>query len=50
VKGNPIGEVKPIMKDVINIRSRQTFEFNKERTAFRLSMLGRVKNIKFVKR
>lgn len=50
VKDNPIGEVKPIMKDVISIRSRQTFEFNKDRTAFRLSMLGRVKNIKFVKR
>ena len=50
VKGNPIGEVKPIMKDVISIRARQTFEFNKERTAFRLSMLGRVKNIKFVKK
>ena len=50
VKDDPIGEVKPIMKDVISIRSRQTFEFNKNRTAFRLSMLGRVKNIKFIKR
>ena len=50
VKGEPIGEVKPIMKDVISIRSRQTFEFNKNRSEFRLSMLGRVKNIKFVKR
>lgn len=50
VKDDPIGEVKPIMKDVISIRSRQTFEFNKDRKTFRLSMLGRVKNIKFVKR
>lgn len=50
VKGEPIGEVNPIMKDVISIRSRQTFEFNKNRSEFRLSMLGRVKNIKFVKR
>lgn len=50
VKDDPIGEVKPIMKDVISIKSRQTFEFNKNRTAFRLSMLGRVKNIKFIKR
>jgi CubicO group peptidase (beta-lactamase class C family) len=50
VNGEPIGEVKPIMKDVISIRSRQTFEFNKSRTEFRLSMLGRVKNIKFVKK
>jgi len=50
VKDNPIGEVKQIMKDVISIRARQTFEFNKNRTAFRLSMLGRVKDIKFVKR
>ena len=50
VKDDPIGEVKPIMKDVISIKSRQTFEFNKSRTAFRLSMLGRVKNIKFIKR
>lgn len=50
VKGNLIGEVKQVMKDVISIRARQTFEFNENRTAFRLSMLGRVKNIKFVKR
>ena len=40
LQDDPIGEVKPIMKDVISIKSRQTFEFNKNRTAFRLSMLG----------
>lgn len=50
VNDDTIGEVKPIMKDVISIGSRQTFEFNKNRSEFRLSMLGRVKNIKFVKR
>jgi hypothetical protein len=50
VKGNLIGEVEPVMKDLISIKSRQTFEFNETRDMFRLSMLGRVKNIKFVKR
>ena len=50
VKGNLIGEVQPIMKDVASVKSRQTFEFNETRDMFRLSMLGRVKNVKFVKR
>lgn len=50
VKGNLIGEVEPVMKDIISINSRQTFEFNETRDMFRLSMLGRVKNVKFVKR
>ena len=50
VKGNLIGEVEPVMKDLIMIKSRQTFEFNKTRDLFRLSMKGRVKNVKFVKR
>jgi CubicO group peptidase (beta-lactamase class C family) len=50
VKGNPLREVKQVMKDVLSLNSRQTFEFNKNRNEFRLSMLGRVKNLKFVKR
>lgn len=50
VKGNPVGEVQPVMKDVLSVNSRQTFEFNETRDMFRLSMLGRVKNVKFVKR
>ncbi|OCK42183.1 hypothetical protein BA195_11190 [Tenacibaculum soleae] len=48
VKGNSVGEVTPIKKNLLNINGRQMFEFNKERNEFRLSMLGRVKNIKFV--
>ncbi|CAM1364055.1 conserved protein of unknown function [Tenacibaculum soleae] len=50
VKGNSVGEVTPIKKNLLNINGRQMFEFNKERNEFRLSMLGRVKNIKFVKK
>lgn len=50
VKGNPVGEVKQVMKDLLSLNSRQTFEFNDTRDMFKLSMLGRVKNIKFVKR
>ena len=50
VKGNPVGEVKQVMKDLLSVNSRQTFEFNQTRDVFRLSMLGRVKNLKFVKR
>tara|TARA_R110001632_G_scaffold65_12_gene288 strand:+ start:214 stop:1890 length:1677 start_codon:yes stop_codon:yes gene_type:complete len=50
VKENPLGEVKQVMKDVLSLNSRQTFEFNKNRNEFRLSMLGRVKNLKFIKK
>lgn len=50
VKDNLIGEVKPVMKDIISINSRQTFEFNETRDMFKLSMLGRVKNVQFVKK
>lgn len=50
VKGTPLGEVKQVMKDVLSLNSRQTFEFNKNRNEFRLSMLGRVKNLKFIKK
>jgi CubicO group peptidase (beta-lactamase class C family) len=50
VKGNLVGEVQPVMKDLLSVNSRQTFEFNETRDIFRLSMLGRVKNVKFVKR
>jgi len=50
VKGNPIGEVQPVMKDVLSVNSRQTFEFKETRDMFKLSMLGRVKNVKFEKR
>ncbi len=50
VKGNLLGEVKQVMKDVLSLKSRQTLEYNKTRNEFRLSMLGRVKNLKFVKR
>ncbi len=50
VNDDPVGELNQIMKDVISIRGRQTLEFNINRTEFRLSMLGRVKDIKFVKR
>jgi len=50
IKGNPVGEVKQVMKDLLSLNSRQTFEFNETRDMLRLSMLGRVKNLKFVKR
>lgn len=50
VKGNPVGEVKSIKQNLLNISGRQTFEFNENRDMFRLSMLGRVKNVKFVKK
>ncbi len=50
VKGNLIGEIKPIKKNLLSIKGRQTFEFNESRNTFRLSMLGRVKNVKFVKK
>ena len=50
VKGNPAGELKQVMKDLLSLNSRQTFDFNETRDMFRLSMLGRVKNLKFVKR
>ena len=50
VKGDSVGEVTPIKKNLLNINGRQMFEFNKARNEFRLSMLGRVKNIKFVKK
>jgi CubicO group peptidase (beta-lactamase class C family) len=50
VKGDPLGEVKQVMKGVLSVNSRQTFEFNETRDMFRLSMLGRVKNLKFIKR
>ncbi|MBE9491143.1 MAG: beta-lactamase family protein, partial [Bacteroidetes bacterium] len=50
VNGDPLGEVKQVKKDFLSLNSRQTFEFNETRDTFRLSMLGRVKNLKFVKR
>ena len=50
VKGDSVGEVTPIKKNLLNINGRQIFEFNETRNVFRLSMLGRVKNIKFVKK
>lgn len=50
IKGNSVGEVTPIKNNLLNINGRQMFEFNKVRNEFRLSMLGRVKNIKFVKK
>ena len=50
VKGDSVGEVTPIKKNLLNINGRQIFEFNETRNIFRLSMLGRVKNIKFVKK
>ena len=50
VKGNPEGEVKQVMKDLLSVNSRKPFEFNQTRDVFRLSMLGRIKNLKFAKR
>lgn len=50
VKDDSVGEVTPIKKNLLNINGRQLFEFNEARNEFRLSMLGRVKNIKFVKK
>ena len=50
VKGDSVGEVTPIKNNLLNINGRQMFEFNEVRNEFRLSMLGRVKNIKFVKK
>ncbi len=49
VKDNPVGQLKPIMKDVFCINYRQFFEFDASKNTFRLSFLNRVKNIKFVK-
>jgi CubicO group peptidase (beta-lactamase class C family) len=49
IKGNPVGAVQQVMKDLLSQNSRLTFEFNETRDMFRLSM-GRVKNLKFVKR
>lgn len=50
VKDDSVGEVTPIKNNLLNIKGRQMFEFNETRNEFRLSMLGRVKNIKFVKK
>ena len=49
IKGNSAGVAEQIMKDKLSWNSRLTFEFNEARDMFRLSM-GRVKNLKFIKR
>lgn len=48
VKGNLIGPVEQVMKDVLSRNSRLIFEFNETRDMFKLSMV-RVKNLRFVK-
>lgn len=48
IKGNAVGSVEQVMKDLLSRNSRLTFEFNEARDMFRLSM-ARVKDLKFVK-
>ena len=48
IKGNHVGPVEQVKKDLLSRNSRLAFEFNETRDMFRLSMV-RVKNLKFVK-
>ena len=49
VKDNPVGQLKPIMKDVFSINYQYIFEFDTLSNTFKLSMFDRVKNVTFVK-
>ena len=49
VKDNPIGQLKPIMKDVFSINYQYIFEFDTSSNTFKLSLFDRVKNVTFAK-